>query len=131
MAKFPPPENVEFSRPQLWLEWRQRFQHYRIATKLHKETGEVQVCTLLYSLGKEAEQVFKTFQFDQRGDKSKYETVLDKLDNYFVPRVNVIHERARFHQRVQKHGESMEEYIMRWQTLAPLPMIRMKMSGTG
>ena len=62
-------------------------------------------------MGKEAEQVFKTFQFDQRGDENKYETVLDKLDNYFVPEVNVIHEPAHFLQRVQKHGESLEEYI--------------------
>ena len=62
-------------------------------------------------MGKEAEQVFKTFQFDQRGDENKYETVLDELDNYFVPRVNVIHERAHLHQRVQKHGESAEEFI--------------------
>ena len=37
--------------------------------------------------------------------------MLDKLDNYFVPEVNVIHEPAHFHQRVQKHGESLEEYI--------------------
>ncbi len=111
MAKFPPPENFDFTRCQLWPEWRQRFECFRIATKLHKELGEVQVCTLLYSLGKEAEQVFKTFRFAGRGDDQKYETVLCKLDNYFVPKVNVIHERARFHQCVQRHGESTEEFI--------------------
>ena len=49
-------------------------------------------------LGKESEHVFKTFEFDARGDENKFEAVLNKLDNYFVPKVNVIHERARFHQ---------------------------------
>ena len=76
MAKFPPPENFDFTRPQLWPEWRQRFQRFRIATKLDKVTGEVQVCTLLYSLGKESEHVFKTFEFEARGDENKFETVL-------------------------------------------------------
>ena len=47
-------------------------------------------------LGKESEHVFKTFEFDARGDENKFEAVLNKLDNYFVPKVNVIHERARF-----------------------------------
>jgi len=37
--------------------------------------------------------------------------VLEKLNNYFVPKVNVIHERARFYKRAQKQGESAEEYI--------------------
>ena len=67
--------------------------------------------TLLYSLGKESEQVFKTFHFDSDEDEEVYETVLGKLDSYFVPKVNVIHERARFHQCNQKPGESSEEYI--------------------
>lgn len=78
-----------------------RFHRYRIATKLNKDDGEVQVCTLLYSLGKEAEQVYKTFMFSKEDeeDPDDYETVMAKLDNYFVPKVNTIHVRAHFHQR--------------------------------
>lgn len=111
MAKFPPPESFDFSRPEQWPEWRQRFQRYRVATKLNLEDGEVQVCTLLYSLGKEAEQVYKTFAFDEGEGEDDYEIVLEKLNNYFVPKVNTIHVRARFHQRTQRPGESAEEYI--------------------
>lgn len=105
MAKFPPPKTFDFSRPEHWPEWRQRFQRYRTATKLNLEDGDVQVCTLLYSLGKEAEQVYKTFTFEER-EEEDYEIVLEKLDNYFVPKVNTIHERARFHQRIQRTGET-------------------------
>ncbi|KAK0146887.1 hypothetical protein N1851_013780 [Merluccius polli] len=32
-----------------------------------------------------------------------YETVLGKLNHCFVPKVNVIHERSRFHLGAQKH----------------------------
>ncbi|KAK6493915.1 hypothetical protein HHUSO_G330 [Huso huso] len=111
MVKFHPPDNFDFSRPELWPEWRQRFLRYRIATKLDKESGEVQVCTLIYSLGKEAENVLKTFTFDTNTDDKDYDIVMRKMDEYFVPKRNIIHERARFHQRVQKQGETIEEYI--------------------
>lgn len=108
MAKFPPPDNFNFSHPELWPEWKWQFHRYRIATKLDKEDGEVQVCTLLYSLGPEAEHIIKTFVYADEGDENEYEVVLEKkLDKYFVPKVHVIHERARFHQQAQKHGESV------------------------
>ncbi|XP_056142138.1 uncharacterized protein pogzb [Lampris incognitus] len=74
----------------------------RTATELHKKDGEVQVSTLLYSLGKKAEQVYKTFTFGADEKEDDYETVLQKLENYFVPKVNVIHQRAKFHQRIQR-----------------------------
>ena len=48
MPKFPPPDNLNFSRPTEWPEWRRRFERYRIATKLDKDTGVVQVNTLVY-----------------------------------------------------------------------------------
>ena len=82
-----------------------------MATKLNLEDGEVQVSTLLYALGKEAEQVFNTFVFAEDEDAEDYETVLEKLNIYFIPKVNVIHERARFYLREQKHSELAEEYI--------------------
>ena len=37
--------------------------------------------------------------------------VLGKLNDYFTPKRNVIHERAAFYQRNQKDGESVEEYM--------------------
>ena len=69
MAKLPPTDNFDYSRLDQWPEWRQRFYCFRIATKVNKETGEVEVCMLLYSLGKEAEQVFKTFTFSGEDDE--------------------------------------------------------------
>lgn len=109
--------NFDFSHPERWPEWRQRFHRYRIATKLDKEEAEVQIYTLLYSMGKEAEQVYQTFTF-REGEREDYDNVTRKLDDYFVPKVNVIHERARFHMRVQRPGEMAEEYIRSLHELA-------------
>lgn len=72
----------------------------------------------MYSLGKEAEHIVSTFVYAADGDENRYDIVLEKLNNYFVPKVNVIHERARFYQRVQKQGESVEEFIRSLHELA-------------
>lgn len=54
MAKFAPPTNFTFDKPQEWSAWRQLFTRYRIASKLKEEDGEVQVSTLIYAMGQEA-----------------------------------------------------------------------------
>ena len=37
-------------------------------------------------------------------DANDYDVVLRKFEAYFIPRCNVIHERAKFYQRVQVKG---------------------------
>uniref|UniRef100_A0AAV2KPY6 Retrotransposon gag domain-containing protein n=1 Tax=Knipowitschia caucasica TaxID=637954 RepID=A0AAV2KPY6_KNICA len=111
MSKFNPPSEFNFTSPGEWPEWKQRFARYRLATKLNKENGEVQVCSLIYAMGSEAEKIFASFEFATEDDKKNYEGVLSKLDEYFIPRRNVIHERACFYQRNQLQGEKAEAYI--------------------
>lgn len=57
---------------------------------------------LLYSPGNEAEQVYKTSTFLDEEDANNYETVVTKLDNYFV--TNTIHEQDCFHQHSEMPG---------------------------
>ena len=60
MAKFQPPESFCFEKPAEWPAWKKRFSHYRTATKVDKEDGLVQVSTLVYALGKEAENLLSS-----------------------------------------------------------------------
>ena len=108
MAKFSPPSPLDFTAPEKWPEWRQRFQQYRTATKLKDEEGDVQVNTLIYSMGPEAETVLNTFKFNADADKTNFDIVVKLYDDYFAPRKNVIHERAMFYTRNQKQGETAE-----------------------
>ena len=84
---------------------------YRTATKLDQEDGGVQVSTLIYALGGEAENIFGSFHFDEEDDGEDFEVVMGKFDAYFIPKRNVIHERACFYQRVQRAGEKVEIFI--------------------
>uniref|UniRef100_A0A3B1ITQ0 Gypsy retrotransposon integrase-like protein 1 n=1 Tax=Astyanax mexicanus TaxID=7994 RepID=A0A3B1ITQ0_ASTMX len=111
MAKFNPPINFSFDKPSEWPDWKQRFVRYRTATKLDKEDGAVQVSCLIYAMGSESENVYRSFTFEEEGHSNDFDRVLGKFDEYFVPRRNVIHERACFHQRVQRPGEKAETFI--------------------
>ena len=111
MPKFNPPESFNFSKPGEWPEWKQRFTRFRTATKLNGESDEVQISSLVYAMGAEAETVIKSFVYAEEGDDKKYPKVLKLFDDYFVPKKNVIHERARFHLRSQNQGESVESFV--------------------
>ena len=76
--------------------------------KLKDEEGDVQVSTLIYSMGPEAETVFNTFKFNADTDKTNLDIAVKLYDDYFTPQKNVIHERAMFYTRNQKQGETAE-----------------------
>lgn len=110
MAKLSPPDSFNFSSPNQWDEWKQRFLYYRTATKLHKDDEEIQVASFIYTLGKEADNLLKSFNLSA-DDKKKFDTVLSKFDEHFTPKRNYIHERAKFHSRKQNQGEGVESFI--------------------
>lgn len=70
----------------------------------------MQVSSLLYAMGAEAEKIFAQFGLSE-DDQKDYDVVLTKLNEYFVPKKNVIHERATFHRRDQRAGENVEQYV--------------------
>ena len=110
MAKLNAPDGMDFSKPQMWPDWKKRFNRYRIASKLCKESGEIQVSTLVYAMGQESEHIFSQFALSE-ADQKDYDKVIAQYDKHFIPKTNVIHERAMFHQRCQKQGENAETYI--------------------
>ena len=111
MAKFNPPDSFNFSNPTEWADWKQRFSRYRSATKLKDEDEEVQISSLIYAMGNEAEHVFQSFQFENNDDSKKYDVVLQKFNEYFIQKKTLIHERAKFNLRSQGTGEPVEAFI--------------------
>lgn len=78
---------------------------FRLVTKLHKETGEIQVASLKYCMGAESEDVFKTFGLSGEQEKD-FDAVIKKFDDYFKPKVNVIRLRRIFQRRIQELHEN-------------------------
>ncbi len=105
-----PPEPFDFSKPQEWERWIRRFDRFRLASNLNATSEENQVNTLVYCMGDEAEDVLKGLTLTA-DEKKKYTDVKAGFDAFFVPKKNVIYERAKFNQRVQLPGETVDSFI--------------------
>jgi hypothetical protein len=65
------PEPFNFSKPQTWHKWIQRFDRFRSASGLEDKSGVTQVNSLIYSMGPEADDIFASFELNdenKRGD---------------------------------------------------------------
>ena len=111
------PAPFNFRKPNDWSRWEKRFEQYRLASELDKESASRQISTLLYCLGEEAEAVLDSTDATD-DEKAVYKTVIEKFDAHFKVRKNIIYERAKFNKRNQQLGETTEEYIMQLYKLA-------------
>ena len=105
-----PPDPLDFRSPDGWVKWKRRFEQYRIASGLATENDDRHISTLLYCMGEEADAVLLSTNISD-ADRNNYENVILKFDELFKVRRNVIFERARFNRRVQKEGESADQFI--------------------
>lgn len=105
-----PPDSFDFSKPHDWEKWIRRFERFRLASNLNESSDANQVNTLVYCMGDEADDVLRGLELTsvQRG---QYEAVKKGFDSYFIPKKNVIYERARFNKRVQQPGEPVDAFI--------------------
>ncbi|XP_025999271.1 uncharacterized protein K02A2.6-like [Astatotilapia calliptera] len=103
-----PPEKFTF-RSDDWTKWIKRFDRFRIASGLETQADENQVNALIYTMGEEAEDILVSLHLTPE-EASDYETVKRRLDAHFVARRNIIFERAKFNQRQQETGESVDNF---------------------
>ena len=67
-TSFSVPAAFLFDTPDHWLKWKRHFQQYHLVSGLWRESEERQVNTLLYYLGKEAEDILASTNI---GEKNK------------------------------------------------------------
>ena len=60
-ATIQPPESFDFKKPESWARWIRRFERFRPATSLNRKEGAVQVSTLVYEMGGDAEDILQSF----------------------------------------------------------------------
>ena len=111
------PASFTFNSPDEWPKWKRRFEQYRVASGLDKEDDERQVSTLLYCLGEEGDDVLTSTNITAESRK-KFADVIQKFDDFFKVRKNVIFERARFNQRSQGETETADQFITSLYSLA-------------
>ena len=112
-----PPVPFNFRKPEEWKKWKSRFEQYRLASGLSKESAERQVSSLLYCMGEDAEAVLATTRISDK-DRADYSKVLEKFDGHFKVRKNLIFERATINQARQLSDETADQFITRLHLLA-------------
>ncbi|XP_075737489.1 uncharacterized protein LOC142777076 [Rhipicephalus microplus] len=117
MFAVPAPPAFDFDRTSEWPSWIQLFDDYRFASGLNERSEEAQVRTLLYTMGRQAREIFSTFTLSEQQQK-QYETVRKKFDDHFVAARNLVYESACFHRRIQQPGESVDQFVTALHTLA-------------
>ena len=56
------PEPFTFSRPEEWVKWSRRFERFRVVSGLAQRDEEVQVNTLIYAVGDQADDILHCFK---------------------------------------------------------------------
>lgn len=100
-----------------WKDFKQRFTFYSEGTGLDKKANKMQCAVLMHVIGKEGQEVYKTFTFDT-DTEGKYEPLIKKFDAVFLPKTNVTYERFLFNTCVQKSGQAFDSFVTELRGLA-------------
>ncbi|KAM7300492.1 uncharacterized protein ISCGN_016104 [Ixodes scapularis] len=103
-------EKLDFHRPDDWQPWITRWDRYRVISGLSKRDSAAQVNTLLYAMGREAEDVLASLKLSDE-QKLDYDCVKNAFEKHFIPRRNIIYERATFNRRKQESHETVESFV--------------------
>ncbi|UYV68351.1 K02A2.6-like [Cordylochernes scorpioides] len=110
-ANLTPPLPMNMNACNLFAEYKQWMESYaifEIASGISKKSDEIKRATLLHCLGPNVQRIF----FNLPDEKENYEQTKIALDKYFTPHKNVVTERFKFRQRVQKDDESIDNYLI-------------------
>ncbi|UYV67807.1 K02A2.6-like [Cordylochernes scorpioides] len=100
-----------------WPKWIRRFERFRQASGLINNPENEQVNMLVYCMGDNADDILLSCKIAS-DQLENYNKVIECFESHFIPRRNIIYERARFNQRCQQEGEKVNEFITALHSLA-------------
>ena len=77
-----PPKQFSLSSPDDWPRWKKQFQQFRDASGLLAESETHQVSTLIYCLGRDADDVLVSTNVTEDECK-RYKHIMAKFDDHF------------------------------------------------
>ena len=92
-----------------WKEWLRRYERFLVAMDIKDDTRKRAL--LLYAAGNEVEKFFATLS--EVGEDKDYKKAVEKLNEYFLPKKNVLLETHKFRQLKQITEETIDQYCTR------------------
>ena len=77
-----PLSNLIFQNPNSGQNGKRRWDRFYIATKLNAEAGAVQISSLIYAMGPQADTIFSSFNLTN--EESKTYKVVEKKNSTFI-----------------------------------------------
>ena len=100
----PPPKPLKLHEGNIaenWRKFKKAWLCYEIVAGFSGKGDRVRASALLSVIGDEAVELHGTLEFNNKGYNKKIGPVLDKLEEYCIPRANVNYETYRFYLRNQ------------------------------
>ncbi|XP_060070509.1 uncharacterized protein K02A2.6-like [Ylistrum balloti] len=113
----PKPFSLDGNISESWKRWLQQYELYMCATEKDKKSEKLQCATLLSLAGEQVIELVGTFNFGEE-EKDKIEPLKQKLSEYCIPKKNETYERHVFNSRVQKSGETFDQFLTELKVLS-------------
>ena len=95
-----------------WKEWLRRYERFLVAMGIKYDTRKRALLLYhLYAAGNEVETIFATLS--EVGENKDYKKAVEKLNEYFLPKKNVLLETHKFRQLKQITEETIDQYCTR------------------
>ena len=99
-----------------WEFFKQQWQDYEVATSLDQKSQSIRLATFRSVVGKECLQIFLNLNCGT--EELTINSALKALEDYFLPKKNVVYERYVFNSCFQAPEESIDCYVNRLRKLA-------------
>jgi hypothetical protein len=104
----PKPVEMKGDLSQNWTRFRKNFVTYLVATGCKEKSKQIQRAVLLHCMGDQAREIYETLDIIETDD---IDQILQKMDEYFLPKINTSIERNKFNNRVQGPGEMFDSFL--------------------
>ena len=109
-STMPPPLDLDCD-PATWRKWRKLVQAHATVTQFAKKKDDERAAIIVTLLGLRALDLHDSLPFSSDAEKADLKSTLDYLEDHFVGKTNIIHERFVFNSREQHEGESFPQYL--------------------
>jgi len=97
------------NQAEAWRRWKQKLEIFIIANELENASNKRKVAILLNSVGDAGLEIFNSFNITE--SEEKFENVIKKFDDHFIPKKNITIERHKFLTRKQKYEENFQDFL--------------------
>lgn len=118
MDKLNPPSCMQLTGnlADNWKRFKQRFNIYLAASGAGGNDEKLKASIFLHVIGEDALDIYDSFQLNEAN--LMLTALMDKFEEYFVPKQNVTFERYKFFTHSQKQGVPFDQYLAELHTLS-------------